>query len=194
MGHASRVLIFTGICSVFQPTLSWAWSRAKPNYRAVSQRMDGKKVIQLAPVQDVKIEMPGRAEYHFGEDYQISLTTQLTQSGRYIVMDSGLNSNPETAGETSGQPSTDGSVEAQTVASSSGPINLSDASSQKSNTESGHMAPECKSPGTESSQLATADLSSDIISGINPSDRAPASSETHPPNQPPKTKVCRKKI
>ena len=47
----------------------------------------GKKAVALTPIQNVQIEMPDQSIHNFGEDLQASLTTQLTQSGRYIVID-----------------------------------------------------------------------------------------------------------
>jgi len=45
----------------------------------------GKKVVGLAPVSTVQIQMPDQTIHDFGQDYQASMTNQLTQSGKYIV-------------------------------------------------------------------------------------------------------------
>lgn len=47
----------------------------------------GKKVIALTSIKNIQIELPDQSMHNFGEDYQASLITQLTQSGRYIVTD-----------------------------------------------------------------------------------------------------------
>lgn len=47
----------------------------------------GKKVVALAPVRDVQVLLPDSSLHNFGEDFQASLTTQLTQSGKYTVID-----------------------------------------------------------------------------------------------------------
>jgi thermitase len=48
---------------------------------------DGKKVIELAPVQNVQIEMPDQSFHNFGEDFQASLTTHLFKTGKYTIAD-----------------------------------------------------------------------------------------------------------
>ncbi len=48
---------------------------------------DGKKVVALAPIQRVEIEMPDQSIHNFGEDFQARLTTELLQTKRYIVAD-----------------------------------------------------------------------------------------------------------
>src|SRR5690242_17540839 len=50
-------------------------------------QLDGKKVVALARVPNIQIEMPDQSLHNFGEDFQASLTTQLMQSGRYLVAD-----------------------------------------------------------------------------------------------------------
>jgi hypothetical protein len=49
--------------------------------------LDGKKVIAIAPINNVQIEMPDQSKHDFGADYQASLTDQLIGSGRYLVSD-----------------------------------------------------------------------------------------------------------
>jgi hypothetical protein len=45
----------------------------------------GKKVIELLTTPSVSIELPDQTLHDFGQDYDASLVTQLTQSERYIV-------------------------------------------------------------------------------------------------------------
>ena len=47
----------------------------------------GKKCVEIVPLQNVEIELPDQSQHNFGEDFYASLTTQLTNSGRYIVVD-----------------------------------------------------------------------------------------------------------
>lgn len=47
----------------------------------------GKMVLGLAPVRNVRIEMPDHTPHDFGADFQARLTTMLHNTGKYIVMD-----------------------------------------------------------------------------------------------------------
>ncbi|CAM6053612.1 unnamed protein product [Sphagnum tenellum] len=64
----------------------------------------GKKVIALAPIQNISILMPDQSIHNFGEDFQASLITQLVGSNKYTVVD---------------DPSTDITLERQRVQSNS---------------------------------------------------------------------------
>jgi hypothetical protein len=70
------------------------WGAAQPLYAAAKKPaaapapvVNGRRVIALAPVRNVRIEMPDESFHDFGEDFQARLTTLLTQGGRYIVAD-----------------------------------------------------------------------------------------------------------
>ena len=58
-----------------------------PSQARISSFKEGKKGIQILPLDELQIEMPDGSFHNFGEDFQASLTTQLMESGRYIVMD-----------------------------------------------------------------------------------------------------------
>lgn len=48
---------------------------------------DGKRVVSVAPVENVRIELPDGKFYDFGQDFQARLTTTLVRSGKFIVVD-----------------------------------------------------------------------------------------------------------
>ena len=73
-------LLVAGI--LLSPGAAQAGGKAKPDTGS-----SAKKVVALTPVQNIQIEMPDQSLHDFGQDYEASLVTQLTQSGRYIVTD-----------------------------------------------------------------------------------------------------------
>lgn len=68
--------------------LAAAWDAgAAGKKKPAPPALDGKRVIALAPVENVRIQMPDEAWHDFGEDFQAALSTRLTKSGKYIVAD-----------------------------------------------------------------------------------------------------------
>ncbi len=63
---------------------SWAHAAAKRPMNPTAS-VDGKKVIELAQVEDVQIEMPDGNFQSFGEDFQSRLMTDLAQSSQFLV-------------------------------------------------------------------------------------------------------------
>ena len=53
----------------------------------LSLAQNGKRVIALENVRDVRIELPNHEVKDFGQGFQAKLTSRLTESGRYIVAD-----------------------------------------------------------------------------------------------------------
>ncbi len=71
------------IAFIFVTPASFAAGKRAPQPAPIH----GKKVIALAPVARVQIEMPDGSFHDFGSDFQASMTTQLFKSGRYVVSD-----------------------------------------------------------------------------------------------------------
>lgn len=67
------------------PVASWGAGKARSPKE--SEPFDGKKGIALFPVPATQIELPDGTWDDFGQDYQARLTTELTQSEKYFVVD-----------------------------------------------------------------------------------------------------------
>jgi len=63
-----------------------ASAAAKTPSPGVVQAVDGIKTVMLAPVNGLTIQLPDGSFHDYGGDLLASLTTQLTQSGRYLVV------------------------------------------------------------------------------------------------------------
>jgi len=57
---------------------------------ALGAPLDGKRVIALGDVEQVRIQMPDESDHDFGEDLRASLITKFTESGRFIVSDGSI--------------------------------------------------------------------------------------------------------
>ncbi len=84
----SSVLFCSWISLIFSLNLQAAGKKPHLNsdVRGGSE-WSGRKVVGLAPLSSLQIEMPDGSMHNFGEDFQASLTTQLMQTGRYTVSD-----------------------------------------------------------------------------------------------------------
>ena len=54
---------------------------------APSTVLDGKRVVAIEPVQNVRIEMPDQSGHDFGLDFEARLKTRLINTGRFVVGD-----------------------------------------------------------------------------------------------------------
>ncbi len=62
-------------------------AEAVPTSSASALAAAGKRVIAIAPVEQVRIELPDQQIRDFGADFQARMITRLTQSGRFVVAD-----------------------------------------------------------------------------------------------------------
>ncbi|MEO5970999.1 MAG: S8 family serine peptidase [Bdellovibrionia bacterium] len=78
------MFIYLALLSVLSCDLAYGAAKHPPTFPA---HWVGKKVVALAPVSNVQVLLPDNSLHNFGEDFQARLTTLLTQSGKYSVID-----------------------------------------------------------------------------------------------------------
>src|SRR6476659_8406296 len=83
LGVATRALVASLVFFASAPL--WAAGKPKPAQNAAD--FHGKRVIALAPIRNVRIQMPDESYHDFGADFQAVITRMLNDSGRYRVAD-----------------------------------------------------------------------------------------------------------
>ena len=78
-----------GLLLIFLPLLfcESSFAMGKKRRKVVTPDFNDKRIIELLPINGVKIELPDRETREFGEDFRSRLQTYLQNTGKYVIKD-----------------------------------------------------------------------------------------------------------